>query len=174
MPYLYYPDAAAALQFLVEAFGFHEVESFRDDDGTVLHAQLSTGEAIVMIGPGMAEFGTRPVADPAWATSRTFVYVDDPDGHCEAALAAERDRNVEHGPGKHRPVRRHQPDPTGRLLGEEPSPIGEERDLDGGLERVGDDRDREIGARELRVPDRIRAAGEDGQDGDERREPRGR
>jgi uncharacterized glyoxalase superfamily protein PhnB len=42
----------------------------------------------VLMGPGMAEFGTRPVTDTAWATSRTFVYVDDVDAHCERARAA--------------------------------------------------------------------------------------
>jgi uncharacterized glyoxalase superfamily protein PhnB len=88
LPYLYYPDATAALEFLVDAFGFDEIESLRDEDGTVLHAQLSTGDGVVLIGPGMADFGTRPVPDPAWATSRTFVYVDDPDGHCAHAREA--------------------------------------------------------------------------------------
>ncbi|MGZ8733769.1 MAG: VOC family protein [Acidimicrobiia bacterium] len=88
LPYLYYPDAALALGFLVEAFGFAEIEAFRDADGRVWTAQMSTGDGVVLIGPGMAEFGTRPVAEPAWATSRTFVYVDDVDAHCERARAA--------------------------------------------------------------------------------------
>ena len=88
MPYLYYPDATAALAFLVEAFGFSEVYAFRDGDGHVLTAQLSTGDGAVMVGPAMDEFGSRPVADPSWATMRTFVYVDDVDGHCARARAA--------------------------------------------------------------------------------------
>ena len=88
LPYLYYADARMALEFLINAFGFNEIEAFRDDDGTVWHAQLSTGDAIVMIGPALDDFGTRPIADPAWATSRTFVYVDDPDEHCERAREA--------------------------------------------------------------------------------------
>jgi uncharacterized glyoxalase superfamily protein PhnB len=88
LPYLYYPDAAKALDFLVEAFGFTELEAFRDGEGTVFHAQLSTGEGVVLIGPAIADFGTRSIDDPAWATSRTFVYVDDPDAHCERARRA--------------------------------------------------------------------------------------
>ena len=87
LPYLYYPDAAAALTFLTEAFGFTELEAVRDEQGQVWHAQLSTGDGVVMLGPGMAEFGTRPVADPASATSRTFVYVDDVDDHHARAAA---------------------------------------------------------------------------------------
>ena len=88
LPYLYYRDATEALDFLVEAFGFTEIESLRDDQGTVWSAQVSTGDGVVLIGPGMTEFGTRAVADPGWATSRTFVYVDDVDEHYERARAA--------------------------------------------------------------------------------------
>jgi uncharacterized glyoxalase superfamily protein PhnB len=51
LPYLYYPDAARALAFLVEAFGFSEIEALRDDDGKVWTAQLSTGDGVVLIGP---------------------------------------------------------------------------------------------------------------------------
>ena len=88
LPYLYYSDAATALGFLIDAFGFTEIEALRDEDGQVWTAQLSTGDGVVLLGPGLAEFGTRPVTDPAWATSRTFVYVDDVDAHCAQARAA--------------------------------------------------------------------------------------
>ena len=88
LPYLDYPDASAALTFLIEAFGFTEIEAVRDEQGQVWHAQLSAGDGVVMMGPGMTEFGTRPVADPAWAASRTFVSVDDVDRHHDPARAA--------------------------------------------------------------------------------------
>lgn len=87
LPYLYYPDATQALAFLIEAFGFTEIHALRDDDGTVWSAQVSTGDGIVLIGPGMTEFGTRSVTDRSGATSRVFVYVDDVDDHCERARA---------------------------------------------------------------------------------------
>ena len=96
-PYLYYSDATEALAFLVEAFGFAEIEAFRDEDGHVLHAQVSTGDGVVLLGPGMAEFGTQPVAGEAGVSSRTFVQVDDPDGHCERARAAGATILVEPG-----------------------------------------------------------------------------
>jgi uncharacterized glyoxalase superfamily protein PhnB len=105
LPYLYYPDARAALEFLVDAFGFAEISAVRDDEGNVWSAQLSTGDSVVLIGPGMAEFGTRAVEDPAWATSRTFVYVDDVDGHCERARAAGATIITE--PSDHGPNRIH-------------------------------------------------------------------
>jgi uncharacterized glyoxalase superfamily protein PhnB len=77
-----------AVAFLTEAFGFTALDAVRDDEGRVWHAQLSTGDGVVLIGPGMTEFETRPVPDSAWATSRIFVYLDDVDRHCERARAA--------------------------------------------------------------------------------------
>ena len=103
MPYLYYPDAARALAFLVDAFGFTEIAALRDDEGNVWTAQLSTGDGAILIGPEMAEFGTRAVEDPAWATSRTFIYVDDVDLHCEHARNAGAtiiDEPGDHGPNR--------------------------------------------------------------------------
>jgi uncharacterized glyoxalase superfamily protein PhnB len=88
MPYLYYPDGRGAVEFLRDAFGFDEIEAFRDDQGNVLHAQLSAGDGVVMIGPGLAAFGTRAPAAEELATSRTFIYVDDVDRHCEHARRA--------------------------------------------------------------------------------------
>jgi hypothetical protein len=92
IPYLYYEDATAALDFLVNAFGFEVKSAFRDDNGDVLTAQLRTGDGVVMIGPGMDGFGTRGVQDPEWATTRMFVYVDDVDDHFERARGLRNDR----------------------------------------------------------------------------------
>jgi uncharacterized glyoxalase superfamily protein PhnB len=88
LPYLYYPDARSAVEFLTAAFGFTEVTAVRDGNGTVWHADLSTGDGIVMVGPGMAEFGTAPITEPEPASARTFVYVDDVDDHCRRARQA--------------------------------------------------------------------------------------
>lgn len=88
VPYLYYPDATEALEFLVRAFGFEEHAVTRDADGVVWNAQLRTGSALIMIGPGVDEFGTRPVPDPAWATSRVHVLVEDLEAHHAHAVAA--------------------------------------------------------------------------------------
>ena len=57
----------------------------------------------MLIGPELAAFGTRSVADPRWATSRTFVYVDDVEDHCEHARAAGATIITElsdHGPSR--------------------------------------------------------------------------
>src|SRR5262249_43434208 len=103
MPYLYYPDARAAVEFLTRAFGFSEVEALRDDDGNVWHAQLSTGDGVVLVGPGLEDFGTRAPTDAELAPSRTFVYVDDVDGHYERARSAGATIVTE--PGDHGPNR---------------------------------------------------------------------
>lgn len=75
-------------EFLVRAFGFEEHAVTRDADGVVWNAQLRTGSALIMIGPGADEFGTRPVPDPAWATSRVHVLVEDLEAHHARAVAA--------------------------------------------------------------------------------------
>jgi uncharacterized glyoxalase superfamily protein PhnB len=103
LPYVYYPDATQALALLTEAFGFTEISALRDDDGVVWSAQVSTGNGVVLIGPAMAEFGTRSVADGSWATSRVFVYVDDLDGHHEHARA--RGATIVSEPADHGPNR---------------------------------------------------------------------
>jgi uncharacterized glyoxalase superfamily protein PhnB len=92
VPYLYYPDATEAAEFLRRAFGFVEHSAVRDDDGVLWTAQLHTGPSesagLVMIGPALAEFGSRSVSDPDWATCRVLVLVDDLDTHFQAALAS--------------------------------------------------------------------------------------
>jgi uncharacterized glyoxalase superfamily protein PhnB len=88
IPYLYYPDATKAFDFLQEAFGFETKSVLRGSEDEVWTAQLRAGDGVVMIGPGMDEFGTRAVGDPDSATMRTFVYVDDLQSHCERARAA--------------------------------------------------------------------------------------
>jgi len=91
VPYLYYPDAARAVEFLVRAFGFEEHSVVRDRDGVVWTAQLRTGpdagSGLVMVGPGMAEFGSHAVTDPDRATGRVHVVVDDLDAHYQRALS---------------------------------------------------------------------------------------
>ena len=59
MPYLYYPDATTALEFLVTAFGFQVASEVRDRHGAVWNAHVRCGDSIVMIGPASEEFGTR-------------------------------------------------------------------------------------------------------------------
>jgi uncharacterized glyoxalase superfamily protein PhnB len=100
LPYLHAQDAAGALELLVNAFGFTVIEALRGEDGSVWSAHLSTGDGAILIGPGIAEIGTRSILDPTWATSRV---VDDVDGHFKheekfgAGIVAEL---ADHGPNR--------------------------------------------------------------------------
>ena len=49
-PYISYRDAAAALRFLEEAFGFTTAIRWDAPDGTVQHAEATFGEGAVMMG----------------------------------------------------------------------------------------------------------------------------
>jgi uncharacterized glyoxalase superfamily protein PhnB len=78
VPYFGYRDAGAALDFLSEAFGFEEVTAWREEDGTVLHAEMSCGDAVLMIGTSDHEAGGHGV----------YLVVDDVDVHHDRARAA--------------------------------------------------------------------------------------
>lgn len=85
-PYLLYEDCAAAIDWLSEAFGFHEVLRIAGDEGAVTHAELRLEEGAVYIGHPGPDY--RSPNRSGARTSLTYVYVDDVDAHCERARAA--------------------------------------------------------------------------------------
>jgi len=88
IPYLYYGDPAAAVEFLNRAFGFAIRNVHRDEAGGVMHAELGVGKSAVMLGPARDEFGFRaPNALPA-RHAGVWCYVDGADAHCAKARAA--------------------------------------------------------------------------------------
>lgn len=87
-PTLLYTDAKAAIQQLTEAFGFTQVAAYEGEDGAVVHAELSYGNGVVMLGSK----GTGGVFDKAMEAAGpagVYVVVDDVDAHHRRA--------VEHG-----------------------------------------------------------------------------
>ena len=84
-PYLLYEDAAAAIDFLTNAFGFEEIMRM-DDEGVVNHAELRLGDDSVMLGHPGPDYKSRKKADHR--SSLVHVYVDDVDAHFERAKAA--------------------------------------------------------------------------------------
>jgi len=50
MPYLLYEDTDAALEFLVNAFGFTEKLRVTGDDGRVNHAEVQMSDGVIMFG----------------------------------------------------------------------------------------------------------------------------
>jgi uncharacterized glyoxalase superfamily protein PhnB len=82
-PSLRYRDAPVAIEFLKQAFGFAEQVVYRNDDGTVAHAQLTYGPSILMLGSDREDiYGRR--AGQGWL----YVAVDDADAHCQRARNA--------------------------------------------------------------------------------------
>jgi uncharacterized glyoxalase superfamily protein PhnB len=93
-PYLYYEDAAAAMDWLVKAFGFEERMRMVSDDGRVEHGELQLGDGVLMLGqPGPTY--ENPNARGGRATAGVHVYVDDVDAHFERAKAAGAKINAE-------------------------------------------------------------------------------
>jgi uncharacterized glyoxalase superfamily protein PhnB len=85
-PSLRYHDARAAIDRLVEAFGFTEKEIHADADGVIRHAELSGFGGVVMLG-------TEPEGgDPLWGAHAgqgwLYLSTDDPDALHDRAAAA--------------------------------------------------------------------------------------
>jgi uncharacterized glyoxalase superfamily protein PhnB len=92
---LFYEDANAAIAWLVEAFGFEVQLLVPGPDGSVIHSQLSFGEALIMVGEGGAQRPPKlgvpcrsPLHTAAANTQCLMLYVDDVDSHCAQARAA--------------------------------------------------------------------------------------
>jgi PhnB protein len=92
-PYLFYEDVPAALDWLAATLGFEERMRMTEPDGTVNHAEMELGAAVVMMGcPGPDYRNPKRLGPP---TAGFYVHVDDVDGHYEhtreagAAIQAE-------------------------------------------------------------------------------------
>jgi uncharacterized glyoxalase superfamily protein PhnB len=86
-PYLYYENAAAAIDWPIEAFGFAEHMRIARDDGAVRHAELMIGDGVVMLGQPGSDYQS-PNSRGGRATAGVYVHVDDVDAHYERAKAA--------------------------------------------------------------------------------------
>jgi uncharacterized glyoxalase superfamily protein PhnB len=99
IPMLAYEDGAAAIDWLVEAFGFEERERWADDDGTIVHAELATGSGTVMLATPTPDYVSprrlRELSDEArkmyetpYIVDGVLVEVDDVDAHFTRAKDA--------------------------------------------------------------------------------------
>lgn len=90
---LNYKDVDAALDWLCRAFGFEARAVYRDEAGKVVHAELTFGNGMIMLGAdGGGEFGRMIMTMPERAgrrcTQTIYVIVDDVDAHFARASAA--------------------------------------------------------------------------------------
>ena len=93
-PYLYYENAAAAIDWLIEAFGFTERMRITRGDGTVNHGELVVGDSVIMLGQPGTDYQS-PNSRGGRATAGVHVYIDDVDAHYERAKAAGAVINTE-------------------------------------------------------------------------------
>ena len=85
-PYLLYEDAASALTFLSDAFGLKERAAFKNEEGRVVHAEMTyEGETVMLGEPGG---GFKSPAQTGGSPVLVHLYVDDVDKHYEVAKAA--------------------------------------------------------------------------------------
>lgn len=96
---LAYEDGPAAMDWLVNAFGFREIERQVDSEGRLGHGDLETGSGHVLLAtPSPHYVGPRKLAASSDTVARylevpyvvdgVLVYVDDLDAHFERARTA--------------------------------------------------------------------------------------
>lgn len=87
IPYLFYGDLPAALDWLARTFGF--VESMRTPTPSGgMHGEMTFGQCRIMMGQGAGQSETSSPRRTGTATAGVFVYIDDVDGHHARAAAA--------------------------------------------------------------------------------------
>jgi uncharacterized glyoxalase superfamily protein PhnB len=87
IPFIYYEDPDAAIEWLKRAFGFEEHVVHRADDGSIQHAELRLGSGMVM--PGAPEgLGMKGVKALGGSNQGNYVVIEDTDAHYERARAA--------------------------------------------------------------------------------------
>ncbi len=89
IPYLFYRDVPAALDFLCRAFGFKEEMRTGTPRGG-MHGEASFQGQLVMMGQGVHERSLTTPRQAGAATIGVFVYLDDVDQHYAAAKGGGR------------------------------------------------------------------------------------
>lgn len=85
---LVYADITAAHDFLVETFGFESGGVHRNDDGEVMHGEVSLAGETVWLHRVSPDYGLRGVADLGSATGMLNVFVEDVDAHHAHSMAS--------------------------------------------------------------------------------------
>ena len=85
IPSLIYRDNRAALNWLQSAFGFEASEVLTDANGNIVHAEMSHGDGVIMIGHEFAEWTSiangrdrqaqkSPWSPPISSMCRSYIY----------------------------------------------------------------------------------------------------
>jgi uncharacterized glyoxalase superfamily protein PhnB len=92
-PGLFYDDADAAMQWMERTLGFERREDHRDDDGNVVHAEMSFGSAVIMLST--AGVGREPFRSIRAGGTLVYIAVDEVDSLYERARDAGGDIALE-------------------------------------------------------------------------------
>jgi uncharacterized glyoxalase superfamily protein PhnB len=88
---LYYDDAAKAIDWLCDAFGFEVRLKVEGEGGRIEHSELVFGEGVVMVAGAEKADKFPQIRSPKQVgganTQNLFAYVDDVVAHCERARA---------------------------------------------------------------------------------------
>jgi uncharacterized glyoxalase superfamily protein PhnB len=98
IPMLSYEDAGSAADWLVEAFGFEEIERY-SDEGVVTHVTLVLDGGLVFVGWPGADYrsprslaaeseAARKMLETPYVVDGVMAYVEDVNAHCDRARAA--------------------------------------------------------------------------------------
>ncbi|MGN6109239.1 MAG: VOC family protein [Kofleriaceae bacterium] len=91
---LYYRDAARAIDWLCDAFGFQVRLKIEGEGGRIEHSELTFGDGLIMVGDELAaerkgaSHRKSPLSVGGANTQSIMVYVDDVLAHCERARGA--------------------------------------------------------------------------------------
>jgi uncharacterized glyoxalase superfamily protein PhnB len=84
-----YKDNRAALKWLQKAFGFEPSEVLTDAKDNIVHAEMTYGDGVIMIGSEFTSWAKSPASVGGSNTQRVHVRLHkDIDGHCAHARAA--------------------------------------------------------------------------------------
>ena len=76
IPSLAYKDNRAALAWLQKAFGFEPSEVLTDAEGNIVHAEMTYGDGVVMIGTEWADWTRSPTSMGGKNTQRVHVRIE--------------------------------------------------------------------------------------------------
>lgn len=87
IPYIFYRDVPAALDWLAKTFGFKE-ETRNGTPSGGMHGEMSFHGQRIMMGQGAEAWKMVSPRQAGTATMGVFIYMDDVDAHHARALAA--------------------------------------------------------------------------------------
>jgi uncharacterized glyoxalase superfamily protein PhnB len=89
IPSVVYRDNRAALKWLQKAFGFEASEVLTDKAGNIVHAEMTLGNGVVMIGTEYFDWTKSPLSVGGKNTQRLHVRIERGiDEHCARAREA--------------------------------------------------------------------------------------